>query len=142
MKRYFFIIGLVSVLLTSCSSDDEPMEYTGPWEIFYTEKYQGIHNESEDFVKWFNEYLPSFDDAYYYSKTWDASFYTSNETDIFGYDLYNQFYIGEIRWIETVSHATEDELQAKVDAFEAFSIPEVNYNRKFDKFTAYYQRKQ
>lgn len=55
MKKANLVLPILSFLFAACSSStDEPdIEYMGPWEIQYYEDYHGLHNDSEEFVKWF-----------------------------------------------------------------------------------------
>ena len=65
MKHLKLLIGLLFVLVYSCSSSsDEPeQEYNGPWEIVYYEVYHGMHNNSIEFESWFNSHTEYFSAA-------------------------------------------------------------------------------
>lgn len=134
MKNYLLIaIGFLFLFISSCSSDEPETPYTGPWEIFYEESYVGLHNNSPEFVDWFNAHTDCFVQAYF-----------SNPNSNMWYDDYillddYKNLCGDICWHEIVQKATEEEIQTKVKEFESFTIIE-DYNTKSDLFQAKYQR--
>lgn len=133
--------GIICLLLSACSSsNDEPTEYTGPWEIAYSEYYYGVHTDNEDFITWFNNHTSHFEAAFFRSADNSVEFIllASYDNVVELYD-YENWYSGDIHWYEIVEHATEAEIKEKVSEFEAFTIPE-QVNRTYDKFSAYYQK--
>lgn len=135
MKNYLLIaIGFLFLFISSCSSDEPETPYTGPWEIFYEESYVGLHNNSPEFVEWFNNHTDDFEIAFFRSYNVDATY-----SDYVELDDYKHFQMGDICWHEIVQKATEEEIKAKVKEFESFTIIE-DYNTKSDLFQAKYQR--
>lgn len=134
---------IICLLLSACSSsNDEPIEYIGPWEIFYIEDYHGVHTDSDGFIAWFNNHINHFDAAIFYqSLSNDYYSFTLDASDggiIELYD-YENWYSGTIQWYEIVEYATETEIKEKVSEFEAFSIPK-DQDKRYDEFSAYYQK--
>lgn len=136
MNKYLLIIiGILSLLGSSCGSDEPEPPYTGPWQVAYYEEYSYIHNESPEFIDWFNSHLDNFVECQFYDG--HNTYYYSDYVEL---DDYKNYHTGSILWIEIVNNATEDEIKLAVDRFQKFSIQEANDSRKFDLFDAYYQR--
>ncbi len=139
MKWIFYSI--ICLFLSACSSsNDEPTEYTGPWEIVYEETYYGIHTDSEDFITWFNNHTNYFEAAFFHTINNNIEFVlvASDGNVVELYD-YEDWYSGNIHWREIVEQATETEIKEKVSEFEAFTIPE-RVDRTYDKFFAAYHK--
>ena len=139
---YFLALFLLAIT-TACgsSSSDEPdnpeQEYTGPWEIVYYESYYGIHNETQEFQKWFDAHYKWFDSAKLVNgdKTW---IFTSQD-DYIIWDDYKEWKKGEICWVEELNGAKEDEVKKMIKDIESYSIP-LNDKLYFDKFEASYKK--
>ncbi len=128
-------------MLIACkSSEDDLIEYMGPWEIVYFEDFHGTHIDSKDFEEWFNDHKDDFVAAQF--STVDGSIsviYSASNGDWIEIDDYSRFYNGSIEWSESISKATESEIKAKVSAFETFTIMNER-DQKYDKFSAYYEK--
>lgn len=142
MKHLKLLIGLLFVLVYSCSSSsDEPeQEYNGPWEIVYYEVYHGMHNNSIEFESWFNSHTEYFSAAQFLNVDGSkALIIDSPNGECFELNNYDKYYNGEIEWIEHIDKASEPEVKAIVSAFESMSIKN-DRDKKFDIFTAYYKK--
>ena len=139
MKTIYQIIGLLCLILTSCSSqEDEPdMSYKGPWRIMFDERVAYIHNDSEDLNKWINKYAIKLWDAQYYVIGEDSSkdkIISGSNTQVIKH--YSERFYGYIIWYMDIPTLAEDDLKSMVAEFESFTIMESE--TKFDKFTASY----
>lgn len=123
------------------SSSDEPempeQEYTGPWEVVYTESYNGIHNDSPEFKKWFEGHSKWFDSAKFENAVTSWSFTASDDTVIWA--DYDDWTKGDICWVETINGVNEEGIKKIVKDFESFSIP-LTKELFFDKFKASYKK--
>lgn len=141
MKNCISLVGLIWLIVSSCSSKDEPaMEYNGPWQITFYEEYHGIHNNSDEFREWFINHYDSWYAAQFFTNSGIMTqiWYASNN-DYIEWEDYSRYYNGYVVWIDYVSLASESDVQSIVRAFEAFTI----YNstdKIYDRFTATYKR--
>lgn len=132
---HWLLMGILCLFVSSCGSDEPDAPYTGPWEISYLESYVGIHNNSQEFIDWFNQHTNDFEIAYFSSRYENVCF-----DDYIELNDYKHYTMGEIYWREIVTQATEDDIKAKVLDFESFTITDEKDNNKADLFQAEYQR--
>lgn len=132
---HLLLMGILCILATSCGSDEPNAPYPGPWEVCYAESYSEIHNNTQEFIDWFNLHLNDFvvckfvkGDTYY------------QFDDYVELDDYKNYPIGYIEWIEIVDRATEDEIKSKVAQFESFTIKDPKSQLHYDIFKAGYQK--
>lgn len=129
------IMGLLCLFVTSCGSDEPDAPYNGPWVIVYDEEYSYMHNDSQEFVDWFNLHLNDFVGCKFVKGNTSYQFY-----DYVELDDYKNYPIGYIEWIEIVNRATEDEIKSKVEQFESFTVKDPKSQLNYDIFRAGYQR--
>ncbi|WP_295729742.1 hypothetical protein [uncultured Muribaculum sp.] len=141
MKNILTLTTLICcLLLTACSSDDEPQaEYTGPWVVIYYESYHGMHNNSEEFMVWFQNHIGDFDAAIFEKSNGESWILQASNDDWIELNDYGNWYNGEIQWIETIDKASEEDIKTKAAEFESFSITD-EISRHYDSFKAHYQR--
>lgn len=133
---HWLIMGILCLVLPACSSNDEPdAPYTGPWAIGYYEEYSYMHNNSPEFVEWFNAHLECFVACKFIKGN---AIYTFD--DYVELDDYNNYPQGYIEWIEIVENATEEEIKAKVEHFKGFTIKDPKSTLEYDIFDASYKR--
>lgn len=133
---HWLLIGIISLLASSCGSDDEPeTPYMGPWVIDYIEEYRYMHNDSPEFVEWFNAHL----DCFVYCKFMKGNAYYEFD-DYVELDDYKNYPKGYIEWIEIIDKATEDEIKLMVARFNDFTIIDEKSQLHYDKFDAQYQK--
>ncbi len=140
MKTRLLILALLAIsLLSSCSnSSDEPnIPYIGPWIVMYDEDYYGIHNDSEEFNKWFEDHNKFFSEARFVNGLNSWSFDSSTDYPIL--EDYKHWFSGALIWYEVIPEATESELEKVVKDFEDFSIPP-DKNNYYDSFQAIYAK--
>lgn len=130
---------LCIAVLSSCSSSHEEPEqpYTGPWEIYYDEYYYGLHNDSNEFVNWFESHNQFFHAAKFTSGNFIWMFDSTSGKPIL--DDYKEWYEGNIIWIEIVDNTTEETIKSMISSFESLSIPK-DKNGRFDTFKASYRK--
>ncbi len=125
-------------ILASCESHNEPEQpYTGPWEICYEEHYYGLHNDSKEFVNWFESHNQFFYAAKFTNGSNLWMFDSTSDKPIL--DDYKEWYEGDIMWIEIVDNSTEETIKSMIGSFESLSIPK-DKNGRFDTFTATYRK--
>lgn len=115
---------LMVLILSACSSDDEPEpEYTGPWQIEYAEYYRGLHTSDPTFKVWFQNHINNFENAEFtnYSQT-KKTFYSREDGDWIEWEDYSTWYEGAIEWSEIVENASESEIKAMTDKFKSFTV--------------------
>lgn len=133
---HWILLGILCLVVSSCGSDDEPeVPYTGPWMVEYFEEYSYTHNNSPEFIKWFNDHIGCFVRCNFRKGNSMFEF-----TDYVELDDYKNYPVGNIEWIEIVDNATEDEIRSKVKRFQDFTIKDPNNRFEFDIFEADYQR--
>lgn len=140
MKRIYTFLLLIGLLFSGCSSstDDIEVKYTGPWEIVYREVYYGIHNDREEFTKWFNDHLNCFEVAVFENSK-EGMYLEAINGDCVMLSDYDEWYSGEIVWVDTIQKATEPEIKEMVSGFESMTIRN-SQDRKVDKFAAEYRK--
>lgn len=140
MKHLIWIMGVLCAILSSCTSDEPISEYTGPWEIIYSEQFHGIHNSSDDFKEWFEEHYDFWYSARFasYSGNPTQIWYASNG-DYIELEDYSKYYNGDIEWIEIIDKASESTIKQKIEAFESFTITKDD-EHKYDNFNAQYRK--
>lgn len=133
-----WLLLLIIAIFPSCGSNDEPEQpYMGPWEVYYYESYYGLHNDSPEFVNWFELHNQFFYSAMFINGNSQWMFDATSDRPML--KDYAEWYEGNITWIEIVGKATEEDVKVKVDSFESLSIPK-DKNGRFDSFKASYRK--
>lgn len=123
MIRIVLTLLCTTIIFLSSCSDESDTAYTGPWEIEYREFFEGTHKDSPQFKEWFYNHRSGkiyFRLILKSGTSWDA--YDAEAWGFF-YSDYDKLMAGDIIWVEVIEQATEQEMQVRIDEFEAFSEP-------------------
>lgn len=140
MKTIYQIIGLLCLILTSCSSqEDEPdMSYKGPWHIMFVERFAYIHNDSEELNNWFYNHTNNWSEAQFVAIGKDSKPTMILNATAQIIEHYTERLYGYIRWEMYIQTLPEDDLKSMIAEFESFTI--IESETRFDKFSAEYIR--
>lgn len=143
-QKFIYLIAAALCLIGSaCSSHEEPNDpyskYKGPWLVSFEEEFRGIHNDSEDFLSWYNKY---YDRLFFRGGAFWVEYPTGLEKMMINspeylMDYYSISAVGYVGWAFILQTATIKELEAMREEFESLTI--IEDNKRYDKFTLSYR---
>ena len=107
--------------------------FVGPWKVTFLEEFSYMHNNSEDFNKWYYENLQYLHESSFLVSEpkyqWE---YPSPQNS---FDFYNKSIYGHLTWVLEIQRASEKEIKELVIRFQSFSMVD---NNRYDTFIADY----
>lgn len=108
-------------------------KYKRAWRVFFEEGFSGVHNDSDDFLRWYDAHKMNLFQSYFFVVD-ENSVRMESPLSQNALSYYNKSRSGYLIWGIEV-RASEKEIQKMVNQFQSFSITDGN---NYDAFNAYY----
>lgn len=109
-------------------------KYKGPWRIIFQEVFDGVHNDSDAFLKWYDAHREGLYVDFFLVKDGN-SFNLEHPDKEKALTYYNKSMAGNLYWGMEIRKASEKEIKNMVNQFQSFSIID---GENFDAFIADY----
>ncbi|ROT10385.1 hypothetical protein ED388_04480 [Muribaculaceae bacterium Isolate-007 (NCI)] len=110
-------------------------QFNGPWGITFVEMFYLMHNNSDNFNKWYDENLSNLRSSSFLLST--TSFQWEYPSAQSAFSFYGKSLCGNLQWYVEIPKASELEIQYLVKHFQSFSIVN-NTKDGYDTFVADY----
>ena len=129
------LIGNNSLTTLGASYRKYEPQINGHWGITFFEKFYRIHNNGENYNKWYDENLSNLRNSSFMLS--DPTFHWEYPSAQTAFSFYEKSLCGTLQWYVEIPKASEREIQHLIQQFQSFSIVD-NTNNSYDTFVADY----
>ncbi len=110
-------------------------QFTGPWGITFVEIFYLMHNDSDNFNKWYDENLSNLRHSSFLLSATSAQWEYPSAQSASSY--YDKSICGTLQWYVEIPKASESEIQYLIKQYQSFSVVD-NEKNSYDTFVADY----